>query len=94
MKVAVTNISFDLDFQLNDEQIQAMDSNLPKDTDSLPDIALYSFDSMDNVKDTDYLDDANFQQNTDSSILDNVFNRPCAEAVEKPLKETRAVNKV
>ncbi|XP_037051231.1 zinc finger protein OZF-like isoform X2 [Bradysia coprophila] len=80
------------DGELNDEQIQAMNSNLPKDTDSLPDIALYSFDSMDNVKDTDYLNEANFQQNSNSSILDNVFNRTCAEIEEKPVKETSVVN--
>lgn len=80
---------------MNDEQIQAMDSitNLPKDTDSLPDIALYSFDTMDNVKDTDYLDEANFHQNSNSSILENVFSRTCAdEIVDKPIKETSAVS--
>lgn len=80
---------------MNDEEIQAMDSitNLPKDTDSLPDIALYSFDTMDNVKDTDYLDDANFNQNSNSSILENVFNRTCTEINDdKPIKEISVVN--
>lgn len=71
-----------------------MDSitNLPKDTDSLPDIALYSFDTMDNVKDTDYLDEANFHQNSNSSILENVFSRTCDEIDDKPVKETSAVS--
>ncbi|KAJ6641000.1 Zinc finger protein [Pseudolycoriella hygida] len=81
------------DGELNDEQIQAMDSitNLPKDTDSLPDIALYSFDTMDNVKDdTDYLDEANFPQNSNSSILENVFSRTCAEIENVPAKEASA----
>ncbi len=70
-----------------------MDSitNLPKDTDSLPDIALYSFDTMDNVKDTDYLDEANFPQNSNSSILENVFNRTCAELDEKPVTKEASV---
>lgn len=67
-------------------------TNLPKDTDSLPDIALYSFDTMDNVKDTtDYLDEANFHQNSNSSILENVFSRTCAEIDEKAVKELSAV---
>lgn len=71
-----------------------MDSitNLPKDTDSLPDIALYSFDTMDNVKDTDYLDEANFPQNSNSSILENVFNRKCVEIDEKLVKEANAIS--
>lgn len=60
--------------------------------DSLPDIALYSFDTMDNVKDTDYLNEANFQQNSNSSILENVFSRTCAEIDDKPVKETSAIS--
>lgn len=64
-------------------------TNLPKDTDSLPDIALYdTFDAMDSVKDTDYLNDASFNQNSNSSILENVFNEPCPEIQENPAKDT------
>lgn len=44
------------------------------------------------MKDTDYLDDANFNQDSNSSILENVLNRTCSEIEAKAVKETCTVS--